>query len=80
MAKREVKHQASKREVKHQASKREQKHAEMLKEALNRPGIREVMKVHQAYQRADKGMHSYRQATKRYGTVTRTTRTHDKTE
>ncbi len=80
MAKREVKHQSSKREVKHQSSKREQKHAEMLKEALARPGIREVMKVYQHYQQVDRGLDAYRLATRRRGKVISATRMHDKTK
>ncbi len=50
--------------AKPQSSNREQEHAAMLKEALARPGVREVMQVYQNYQKADKGLDSYRQATK----------------
>ena len=42
----------------------EQEHANMLKEALARPGVREVMDVYQNWQRADHGLDSYREATK----------------
>ena len=66
-----------KKTAKHQASKREQEHADMLKEALARPGIREVMKVYQDYQQADMGLDAYRLVTRRRGKVIRTTRTHD---
>ena len=65
--------------AKDQVSKREQEHADMLKEALARPGIREVMKVYRDYQQVDRGLDAYRLATRQRGKVTRTTRTHDKT-
>ena len=64
--------------AKHQDSKREQEHAAMLKEALSRPGIREVMQVYQAYKRVDKELNPYRFATKRRGKVITTTQTHYK--
>ena len=50
-------------------SDRKQEHATMLKEALARPGIREVMQVYQNYQKADKGLDTYRLATKQPGIV-----------
>ena len=64
--------------AKHQDSKREQEHAAMLKEALSRPGIHEVMQVYQTYKQVDKELHSYRFATKRRGKVIATTQTHYK--
>ena len=64
--------------AKHQDSKREREHAAMLKEALSRPGIREVMQVYQAYRKIDRELNSYRSATKRRGKVTATTQTHYK--
>ena len=47
-----------------QGPNREREHAAMLEEALARPGVREVMQVYQNYQEIDKGLNSYRQATK----------------
>ena len=49
---------------KSQKPNRDQQHAAMLKEALARPGVREVMQVYQNYQETDKGLDSYRQAIK----------------
>ena len=57
---------------KHVASKREQEHAAMLKEALSRPGIREVMDVYNGWREKDRGLDAYRAATK---TPARTTTT-----
>ena len=56
-------------------SKLEQEHATMLEEALKRPGIREVMEVYESWQRADKGLDSYRLATKEAFKVTTTNHT-----
>ena len=53
-------------------SKREQDHAAMLKEALSRPGVREVMDVYSGWWKKDRGLDAYRAATK---TPARTTRT-----
>ena len=50
----------------------EQEHANMLKEALARPGVREVMDVYQNWQRADHGLDSYREATKESQIITTT--------
>ena len=54
----------AKHTVKPQSSNREQEHAAMLKEALARLGLCEVMQVYQNYQQANKGLNSYRLATK----------------
>ena len=54
----------AKHTAKPQGSNREQEHAAMLKEALARPGVREVMQVYQSYQKVDKGLDPYRLATK----------------
>ena len=54
----------AKHTVKPQSSNREQEHAAMLKEALARPGVREVMQVYQNHQKVDKGLDPYRLATK----------------
>ena len=56
-------------------SKREQEYAAMLEEALKQPGIREVMEVHESWQRADKGLELYRLATKEAFKVTTTNHT-----
>ncbi len=53
-------------------SKRTEQHAAMLEEALQRPGVRDVMKVYGEWQRADKGLDAYRTANKE-GYVTTTT-------
>ena len=45
-------------------SDRAQKHAALLKEALDRPGVYEAMKVYQNWQRADRGLDAYRAATR----------------
>lgn len=50
-------------------SKRERERAAMLEEALRRPGVREVMQVFDAWQRADRGLDAYRAATKETWTV-----------
>ncbi len=57
---------------KHVDSKREQERAAMLKEALSRPGVREVMDVYSGWWEKDRGLDAYREATK---TPARTTRT-----
>ena len=67
----------SKKTAKDYVSERDRKHADMLKEALARPGIREVMEVYEHYQQVDRGLDAYRMVTKQRGKVTRTTRTHD---
>lgn len=53
-------------------SKRAEEHAAMLKEALARPGVREVMKVYGDWQQADKGLDAYRAASKEGRVVTTT--------
>ena len=42
----------------------EKEHATLLKEALDRPGVREAMKVYHDWQRADRGLDAYRAAMK----------------
>ncbi len=59
----------AKHTTKPKRSDREQDHAAMLKEALARPGVREVMQVYQNYQKADRGLDTYRLATKPPGIV-----------
>jgi hypothetical protein len=53
-------------------SKREREHADMLREALARPGVREVMEVYQNWQKVDQGLTPYRLATKEPQRVTTT--------
>ena len=53
----------------HPRSERERERAAMLEEALRRPGVREVMQVFDAWQRADRGLDAYRAATKEAWTV-----------
>ena len=54
-------------------SAREKQHAEMLKKALARPGLREVMKVFDDWQEQDSELDVYRSATKEPELVTTTT-------
>ena len=56
-------------------SKRAEEHAAMLKEALARPGVREVMKVYGGWREAEKGLAAHRAATKEGRIVTTTDRT-----
>ncbi|MDE0479835.1 MAG: hypothetical protein OXI13_09420, partial [Gammaproteobacteria bacterium] len=46
-------------------SRREREHAELLERALARPGIPELMKVYDNWQEKDRGLSSYRSATKK---------------
>ena len=57
------------------AIKRTEEHAAMLKEALARPGVREVMEVYGGWRRADKALEAYRVARKRAWIVTTSDRT-----
>ena len=50
--------------VRRAVSRREREHAKLLETALARPGIREVMKVYGNWQEKDRGLDSYRSATK----------------
>lgn len=50
-------------------SGRSREHSEMLKEALARPGVREVMDVYRGWQEKDRGLDAYRSATKGTGRV-----------
>lgn len=54
------------------SSKRAAEHDAMLKEALARPGVREVMEVYGGWRQADKGLDAYRAASRRAGVVTTT--------
>ena len=53
-------------------SDREKEHAALLKEALDRPGVREATKVYHDWQRADRGLDAYREATKERYIITTT--------
>lgn len=51
---------------------REQAHAQLLQEALARPGIRELMRVCKDWRRVDRGLDSYRAATREPHRITTT--------
>ena len=53
-------------------STRSEQHDAMLKEALARPGVREVMEVYGAWRQIDRELNTYRAATKRAPTITTT--------
>lgn len=54
------------------SSSREQEHAAMLKAALARPGVREVMQVYGGWQKKDRELDAYRAAAKASGRITTT--------
>ena len=53
-------------------SGREKAHAELLQAALDRPGIREVMRVYEDWRQVDRGLDSYRAATRHPHRITTT--------
>lgn len=55
-----------------QESGRQREQSALLKEALSRPGVREVMYVYQSWRQLDEGLAAYRSAAKRPETVTTT--------
>ena len=57
------------------ATKRTDEHGAMLKEALARPSVREVMEVYGGWRRADRALEAYRAACKRAWIVTTSGRT-----
>lgn len=57
---------------KRSASERAQNHAELLESALARPGIREVMKVYGDWPEKDRGLDTYRSATRKPERITTT--------
>ena len=61
-----------------QLPKRVDQHAAMLHEALQRPGVREVMEVYGAWQRIDKQLGMYRAATMPVPTITTTNQANTK--
>ena len=56
-------------------SKRVQEHEAMLREALSRPGVKEVMEVYKAWLEVDLGLTPYRVATKEPHQITTTNST-----
>lgn len=50
--------------TKQKQSQREDDREAMLKEALSRPGVREVMRIYQNWKQKDCGLNAYRIATK----------------
>jgi len=57
---------------KKEQSKRAQDHEEMLKAALARPGVREVMQVYGGWKEADRELDAYRAARRRTGSAVTT--------
>ena len=60
------------RQAESRPSTRERSRAELLKEALERPGIREVMRVYEDWRQVDRGLDSYRAATREPHRITTT--------
>lgn len=56
-------------------SKRVQEHEAMLREALSRPGVKEVMEVYKGWLEVDQGLTPYRVATKEPHRITTTNST-----
>ena len=54
------------------SSRREREHTELLERALARPGVREVMNVYDNWREKDRGLNSYRAATKNPERITTT--------
>ena len=61
------------------APNRVEQHGAMLKEALRRPGVREVMRVYGAWKQADSGLEAHRIASRRAGHFTTTDHTNTRT-
>ena len=53
-------------------SRREQEHMKLLERALARPGVREVINVYDNWREKDRGLNSYRAATKKPERITTT--------
>lgn len=53
-------------------SSREQERAAMLKAALARPGVREVMQIYGGWREKDRGLDAYRAATRATGRIATT--------
>ena len=54
------------------SSRREREHTELFERALARPGVREVMNVYDNWREKDRGLKSYRAATKNPERITTT--------
>lgn len=54
----------------HSDSRRAQECEAMIKKALARPGVRDVMEVYRGWQEKDRGLHAYRSAGKAARRVT----------
>ncbi len=57
----------TKRTIQRSSSRREREHTELLKRALARPGVHELMSVYDNWREKDRGMDAYRSATKKPG-------------
>ena len=53
-------------------SRRKREHMELLERAFARPGVREVMNIYDNWREKDRGLNSYRAATKNPGRITTT--------
>lgn len=62
----------SQKSTRRPSSRREREHATLLERALARPGVREVMDVYDNWREKDKGLNSYRAATKKPERITTT--------
>ena len=56
--------------TKQSKSQRKREHEKMLKEALSRPGVREMMRLYQNWKQLDRGLDAYRAATKTHQIAT----------
>ena len=52
------------RSLEPQLSTREKARTELVEEALNKPGIREIMRVYEDWRHVDRGLDSYRATTR----------------
>ena len=65
------------RQAESRPSTREPSRVKLLKEALERPGIREVMRVYEDWRQADRGLDSYHAATRDPNRTTTTDRANE---
>lgn len=56
--------------IQQSSSRREREHAELLKHALARPGVGEMMDVYDNWLENDRGLNCYRAATKKSARIT----------
>ena len=54
------------------SSRREREHTELFERALARPSVREVMNIYDNWREKDRGLNSYRAATKNPEQITTT--------